>query len=83
MLSIMTVKGREKIPYVLGPGQREMLQFRQGESDLCLVKGKWFVNVTCDITPEGRVEPEDMIGVDLGSGGWPPPRQGFLTWGMT
>ena len=30
LVSIMTVKGREEVPYVLGPGQREMLQFRWG-----------------------------------------------------
>jgi hypothetical protein len=30
--SIMTVEGRERVPYVLGPGQREMMPFRWGEA---------------------------------------------------
>jgi hypothetical protein len=46
-VSIMTVEGRERVPYVLDPGQREMMPFRKGESDLCLVKGKWFSE--CDL----------------------------------
>jgi hypothetical protein len=32
LVSIMTVKGRKKVPYVLGQSQREMLQFRWGEA---------------------------------------------------
>ncbi len=67
-VSLWTVAGRMKIPFVCGEHQRRYLRFRKGEVDLVYSKTnkKWFVNLTCDIPEQ---EPEfsiDILGVDFG-----------------
>ncbi len=47
-VSIWTVNGRLRIPFVCGERQWELLQTRQGESDLGLSKGLFFLSATCD-----------------------------------
>lgn len=43
-----------------------MLQTRQGESDLCLVKGKWFLLATCNVEEPPTDSQGGVIGVDMG-----------------
>ena len=66
VVSIWTVGGRIKIPFVCGDKQRELLQTRQGESDLCLVKGKWFLLATCNVEEPETDSGGGVIGVDFG-----------------
>lgn len=70
-VSIWTVAGRVEIPFVCGEHQRKLLETRQGESDLCVVKGKWFLLATCNVEePEPGAcafgEAEGVLGVDFG-----------------
>ncbi len=65
-VSIWTLKGRETIPFVCGPKQRDLLKFRKGESDLVFREGKWYLFVTVDIIEPVPEEIDDFIGVDLG-----------------
>lgn len=66
-VSLWTVEGRIKMPFVCGERQKELLATRQGESDLALVKGKWFLLATCNVE---ELEPSDtsggLLGVDFG-----------------
>jgi len=65
-VSIWTVAGRQRIPYVCGERQAKMLEGRRGESDLVLRAGKWFLMATCDIAGAVPKPPVDYLGVDLG-----------------
>ena len=64
--SIWTVDGRLKITYTTNNHNQRLLQYQKGESDLVLVKGKFFLLCTCDIPDESTDDFEDVIGVDLG-----------------
>ena len=64
--SIWTVGGREKIPYVTGEHHAKLLQYRQGESDLCYIKGKFYLHTTCQVPDTEEQSSEDVLGVDLG-----------------
>lgn len=66
IVNIWTVEGRIKITFVCGERQAELLKARQGESDLCLVKGEFYLNATCDIEPPDPRDFKDVLGVDLG-----------------
>jgi putative transposase len=65
-VSIWTVAGRQRIPFVCGERTAQMLNSRQGESDLVLGGGKWFLLATLDVEEPPPGTPEDWIGVDLG-----------------
>lgn len=55
-VSIWTVNGRLRIPFVCGERQLELLQTRQGESDLGLDKGMFFLSATCEVDePKSRM----------------------------
>ncbi|MDP4503299.1 RNA-guided endonuclease InsQ/TnpB family protein [Nonomuraea turcica] len=68
-VSIWTVRGRVKdITFTGSPDQLKALAaYRQGESDLLLRDGTWYLIATCEI-PEARLEtdPDGWIGVDRG-----------------
>ena len=64
--SIWTVGGRLKITYHTNEHNERLLAYQKGESDLVLVKGKYFLLLTCDI-PDAQVDSfDDVLGVDLG-----------------
>lgn len=65
-VSIWTVTGRQKIPYTTNTHNARLLAYQKGESDLALVKGKYFLLLTCDIPDESTDEFEDVLGIDLG-----------------
>jgi putative transposase len=65
-VSIWTVKGRAKMPFVCGDKQRVLLGYRRGEADLILRKGKWFLNITVEVPEEKEIEAIDVLGVDMG-----------------
>lgn len=65
-VSIWTVDGRQRIPFVAGQRQLELLQGQRGESDLCLIRGEFYLFATCELdTPESG-DVDDFLGVDLG-----------------
>lgn len=65
-VSIWTVAGRQRIPFVCGERQRELLQGQRGESDLALINGAFYLLASCDVeTPEPQ-DVHDVLGCDLG-----------------
>ncbi|MFD4603872.1 zinc ribbon domain-containing protein [Streptomyces sp. NPDC058464] len=60
--------GRLKgIRFACSPNQlKTPVQYRKGESDLVLRRGKWFLVATCDIPEPEPYAPADWIGVDRG-----------------
>jgi IS605 OrfB family transposase len=65
-VSIWTLEGRAKIPFVCGDRQRALLAYRKGEVDLMLVRGKWYLAVVCDVPEPEAIGIEDVLGVDFG-----------------
>jgi IS605 OrfB family transposase len=65
-VNIWTVAGRQLIPYVCGERQKQLLESRQGESDLVYRKGNFFLLAVCDIQEPTPKEIDDAIGVDFG-----------------
>ena len=65
-VSIWTVKGRAKMPFVCGERQRTLLAYPRGESDLILRNRKWFLNITAEVPEEKEIEAIDVLGVDMG-----------------
>ena len=65
-VSIWTVSGRQKIPFLMGKKQKPLLNKRIGQSDLLFEKGKFFLLVGYEEEEEALVKPQDFLGVDLG-----------------
>ena len=65
-VSIWSVDGRLKLPFVCGEYQRGLLAFRQGEADLALVDGEFYLMATVSIPDPPLIVTEGVLGVDLG-----------------
>jgi len=65
-VSIWTLNGRIKVSYVGGERQLEQLKTQKGESDLLYKNGDFYLGATCDIDEAEPIEPEGILGVDLG-----------------
>ena len=65
-VSIWTVGKRQTIPFVCDDRTRAMLATRQGESDLVVRGGKWFLFATVNVEEPPIGDPVDFLGVDLG-----------------
>jgi putative transposase len=65
-VSIWTLDGRQAISFVCGERQRELLERQRGETDLALVRGKWYLFVSCEVETPEPLDVEDILGVDLG-----------------
>ena len=66
-VSILTVtEGRQRIPFVCGDKQRQLLQARQGQSSLALVDGKFYLIACCNVEQPEAADVEDYLGVDMG-----------------
>lgn len=65
-VSIWTLAGRQTLPFGAGQRQLELLAVQQGETDLVVWNGMFFLLATCEIPdPEPR-DVETALGVDLG-----------------
>lgn len=64
--SIWTVKGRERVPFIAGERQLELLKSRQGETDLVYRDEQFHLLATCNAEepPTGKVD--EFLGIDLG-----------------
>lgn len=65
-VSIWTVNSRNRISFVCGEKQRALLQFRQGQSDLILRNGTFYLHAICEIEEPPADDPDDFLGLDLG-----------------
>ena len=65
-VSIWSVDGRLKLPFVCGEYQRGLLAFRQGEADLAFVDGAFYLMATVSIPDPPLIVTEGVLGVDLG-----------------
>lgn len=66
IVSIATITGREKMPFVCGAHQAILLEGLHGECDLVYRGGEFYLFQTCDVEESPEIEPEDFLGVDLG-----------------
>jgi IS605 OrfB family transposase len=68
IISIWTLDGRERMSYLVGEKQRQMLEQRQGESDLVYNKHKdaFYLLAVCDIPDPDAQQVDDYLGIDLG-----------------
>jgi putative transposase len=58
--------GRTTIPYKAGERQHELLQSRQGESDLVYRHGTFYLLAVCEIPDPDERDVDTALGVDLG-----------------
>ena len=65
-VSIWTVAGRQKMPFVCDERTRSLLEHRRGESDLVYREGKFYLLATVEVEEPPPGTPEDWLGVDLG-----------------
>ena len=65
-VSIWTVDGRLRIPFLAGQPQLELLKHQHGESDLVYIKGNFYLFATCEIEDPEKIDPIDVLGIDLG-----------------
>jgi putative transposase len=65
-VSIWTLDGRIKIPFVCGNRQTKLLATRKGESDLTFTRDSWFLMASCATAEPAIEEPWNFLGVDLG-----------------
>lgn len=65
-VSIWTVGGRQKTGFLAGERQKELLETRQGESDLAVINGKFYLFAVCDIDEPTPDDVTEFLGIDLG-----------------
>lgn len=65
-VSLTTLHGRELVPMQMGDYQRVQFHRAQGQADLVLVDGTFFLLVTLDTPEEPPMVPIRFVGVDLG-----------------
>jgi putative transposase len=64
-VSLWSLDGRLRILFACGDRQRELLAHQKGESDLALVRGRWYLLATCAV-PDAESATGAAMGVDLG-----------------
>jgi len=65
-VSLLTLSGRILVPLRYGDYQAARLDRRQGQADLILRDGKFYLYVTIDLPTPPPIEPRGVIGVDMG-----------------
>ncbi|MCA9367165.1 transposase [Candidatus Kaiserbacteria bacterium] len=66
IVSISTINGRLKIPYLCGRRAEQLLQGKRGEADLCFIRGEFYLFVSCEVETPDPVDIDGALGVDLG-----------------
>ena len=66
IVSIWTLDGRIKVPFVCGDHQRKLLEGQRGEADLMLIDGTFYLSATCEVEQAELVDVADYLGVDMG-----------------
>ncbi len=66
MVSLLTLKGRIKVPVMICDYHAHRLDRIRGQADLILDKGIFYLCVVVDVPEPPKIEPKGVIGVDLG-----------------
>jgi IS605 OrfB family transposase len=66
VVSIWTVKGRRCIDYSMTDYHKQLLHYRQGETDLVYRKGAFYLLAVCEIPEPDERDVDTALGVDLG-----------------
>lgn len=66
IVSIWTMNGRLKIPFVSGKHHLDLLHYQQGESDLIFRNGTFYLYAVCNIEEPPKDNVTDFLGIDLG-----------------
>jgi len=65
-VTLWTLDGRETLDFMGSEHHFQLLQYQQGESDLVLRKGKFYLYTTCEVPEDTPLDVEGFLGVDLG-----------------
>jgi putative transposase len=65
-VSIWTLEGRVRVPWIGGPRQAQLMLHQAGEADLCLVDGTFYLLASCKIKPQKPIAAKGVLGVDMG-----------------
>ncbi|MCL8208630.1 MAG: transposase [Actinomycetia bacterium] len=65
-VSILTLRGRQVIPIVLGGYQKARLDRIRGQADLIYRDGTFYLAVVVEVPEPPPLQPDDWLGVDLG-----------------
>ena len=66
IVSLWTTGGRQRIPFVCGKRQAELLAMQAGESDLVYRDGTFYLYAGCEVEPPDPLTIADFLGVDVG-----------------
>lgn len=66
LVSIWTMGGRQKMPFVVSEHAAKLLEGLRGECDLVYRKGEFYLYQCCDVEEPPTDEVDDFLGVDLG-----------------
>ena len=65
-VSLSTVEGRQVIPMLIRDYFNARMNRVQGQADLVLIDGVFYLFATCDLPEETPINPEGFLGVDMG-----------------
>jgi len=65
-VSIWTVSGRQKMSFLCSDRAFKLLQGKRGESDLCFVRGEFYLFVACEVETPEPIDIDGVLGIDLG-----------------
>lgn len=65
-VSIWTLEGRQRMPFLAGERQLELLQSQRGETDLAYIDGEFYLFTTCDVEEPEPIDVDEYLGVDMG-----------------
>lgn len=65
-ISILTLKGRQIIPFRIGDYQKVRLDNIRGQADLILRDGIFYLAVVVEVPEPTKIDTVDVLGIDLG-----------------
>jgi IS605 OrfB family transposase len=65
-VSLSTLAGRIRVPFVVGDYFRGLLSRRMGQADLICRNGRFFLLVSVEVEEPAPIDPKDWLGVDFG-----------------
>lgn len=65
-VSIWTVDGRLKVPFVAHDRALTLLSGNRGQSDLCLIDGDFYLFTSCEVDEPEPQDVKEYMGVDMG-----------------